>query len=128
MSSDIDQLRAKLNREVSTFNKYIQLTNRTIEVMQQSDSLLLKKLSVCLQAIEEFTEQIALQQRQIRDLKEIIRVLSLGTHPVPPEPSISKPSPEQSNIEPSRPSSDEPAYRGSERVDRRSDASDGSNT
>ena len=128
MSSDVDDLRAKLNREIAKFNQYITLTNRTIEMMQQSDSLLVKKLSMCLEAIEEFNTKIALQQRQIRELTQIVRALSDLQHLELPAQSRLTPSPEQSDIKPSQPSSDVEVGRDFQPGDRRNDANDGHDT
>ena len=72
----VDDLRNHMNTELRKFAEFITLTNHTIEDMQQSIVLITDKLSRLIDAMNDYNEQISLQQKQIRDLAEVVRTLS----------------------------------------------------
>ena len=116
--SDINALREHMNAEFVKIQVFIKTTNKTLRMMQETELLVTDTVERMHSAMEDFTNQISMQQKQIRDLVQIVRqltpVASPGKQPEHPEQSRQEPSPEQSDIEKSQPASDEKAENDSE--------------
>ena len=78
--AEIDELRNHMNVELRKFAEFITLTNHTIEDMQESIVLITDKLTRLIDAMNDYNEQIHMQQKQIKDLAEIARTLSQIAH------------------------------------------------
>lgn len=128
--SDINALREHMNTEFAKMSRFIKTTNNTILMMQEAQVLLTDMSKRIQEAMDDFTEQISLQQKQIRALTGLVRqlmpVASLDTPPVRPEQSRQEPSSEQLGRAQSQPSNDEPEMHDLERASRRKNESDDS--
>ena len=82
-------------------------TNNSIGAMQDSDSLLLDKFNKLTNGMEDLTEQITLQQRQIRDLLGLLSSESLDRLHGHHLPFVRGQGPERSNTIECPPSNDE---------------------
>ena len=78
--TEIDDLRNHMNTELRKFAEFITLTNNTIEDMQESIVLIIDKIPRLIDAMNDYNEQIHMQQKQIKDLTEIVRALSQIAH------------------------------------------------
>lgn len=106
--SDINALREYIQNELSKVQAFMRTTNKSVGAMQDTDSLLLDKFKKLTNAVEDLTTQISLQQKQIRELLQLMTAVSLDTPPEPHSQSEPERGLVQSNITRYRPSSDEP--------------------
>ena len=121
-----------MNTEFGKMARFIKTTNNTILMMQEAQVLLTDMSKRMQEAMDDFTEQISLQQKQIRALTGLVRQLmptaSLGTQPVRPEPCSPKPSPELTNTVECPSANDEKVENDSQPDDHDNDEDASSNT
>ena len=106
--SDVNALREYIQNELSKVQVFMKTTNNSVGAMQDTDALLLDKFNKLTNAVEDLTTQISLQQKQIRELLQLVTAVSLDTPPERRSQSESEQVPVRSNITRYRPSSDEP--------------------
>ena len=98
MSEEIREMHERLNKEITSFNLFVQVTNRTLQMMQQTDLLTTDNVKRLAQTMDDFTEQISIQQRQIQKILDLIRSVSPDKPRVPLEQSEPGQEIEQSDI------------------------------
>lgn len=114
--SDINALREYMHAEFAKMAMFIQTTNRTIQMMQESQLLLTNSLERVHDGLEDLNRQFHLLKIRQTSLPE-----SPGVPPEPPEPSSQEQDPERSDIIRCPASNDEPVKGDRERVSRRND-------
>jgi len=123
---DVQDLHTRLNGEIEKFNFFVQVTQKTLVMMQQTDTLVSDNIKRLASAVDDFTEQLGLQQKQIARLVEIIQLVCPDKLPEPPGQSKLGPLPGQSDTTEYQPSNDASDLSDSELDDHHSDEVDGS--
>ena len=124
---DIDALRKHVNEEIDKFIFFINSTGKTIDYIQRAVVLLTDHVKSLELSVEDLNQQIALQQKQIRTLLQIVE--HSGYLDIPDsllEQLKSKPQTEQENKERSRTYNDAMVLDGVEQHGPDNDVSDGS--